>query len=95
MIEGLHAGQVLADRAHDADSLHDLILDQGCEPVIPPRRHRKCQRRYGKLAYKERCGVEGFFARLKPWRCIATRYHKLAANFLGFIKLAAIMLWLK
>ncbi|HEX7848724.1 MAG TPA: transposase, partial [Sphingomonas sp.] len=38
---------------------------------------------------------EGFFAKLKQWRRIATRYDKLAANFLGFIKLASIMLWLK
>jgi len=39
--------------------------------------------------------IEGFFAKLKQWRRIATRYDKLAANFLGFIKLASIMLWLK
>ena len=47
------------------------------------------------IAYKQRWGVEGFFAKLKQWRRIATRYDKLAANFLGFIKLASIMLWLK
>ena len=35
------------------------------------------------------------FAKLKQWRRIATRYDKLAANFLGFVKLASIMLWLK
>ncbi len=95
LIEGLRADQVLADRAYDADSLHDLILEQGGEPVIPPRRHRRHQHRYDKIAYKNRWGVEGFFSRLKQWRRIATRYDKLAANFLGFIKLAAIMLWLK
>ena len=37
----------------------------------------------------------GFFAKLKQWRRIATRYDKLAATFLGFVKLASIMLWLK
>jgi transposase len=67
LIRGLPAGQVLADRAYDADSLHDLIYEQGGEPVIPPRRHRK---------YRH-------------------RYDKLPANFMGFIKLASIMLWLK
>ena len=41
LVRGLPAKQVLADRAYDADSLHDIILDQGGEPVIPPRRHRK------------------------------------------------------
>ena len=95
LVRGLQAGQVIADRAYDADSLHDLILEQGGEPVIPPRRHRNWQHGYDRIAYKQRWGIEGFFARLKQWRRIATRYDKLAANFLGFIKLASIMLWLK
>lgn len=94
LIRGLRGRQVLADRAYDADSLHDIILDQGGEPVIPPRRHRKYQHTYDRIAY-QRWGIEGFFAKLKQWRRIATRYDKLAANFLGFIKIASIMLWLK
>jgi transposase len=95
LVRGLHAGQVIADRAYDADSLYDVILEQGGEPVIPPRRHRNWQHPYDRIAYKQRWGIEGFFAKLKQWRRIATRYDKLAANFLGFIKLASIMLWLK
>ena len=95
LVRDLPAEQLIADRAYDADSLHDLILDQGGEPVIPPRRHRKHQHRYDKIAYKNRWGIEGFFARIKQWRRIATRYDKLAANFLGFVKLASIMLWIK
>jgi len=95
LVEGIGVGQVIADRAYDADRLHDVILDQGGEPVIPPRRHRKYQHSYDKIAYKNRWGVEAFFARLKQRRRIATRYDKIAANFLGFVKLAAIMLWLK
>lgn len=95
LIEGLRAGQVLADRAYDADALCNLIRAQGGEPVIAPRRHRKVARPYDTIAYKQRWGIEGFFAKLKQWRRIATRYDKLAANFLGFIKLASIMLWLK
>ena len=95
LIRGLPASQVLADRAYDANSLCDLIIEQGGQPVIPPRRHRKVGRSYDRIAYKQRWGIEGFFAKLKQWRRIATRYDKLAANFLGFIKLASIMLWLK
>ncbi|MBW8733487.1 MAG: IS5 family transposase [Asticcacaulis sp.] len=95
LIRGLSARQVLADRAYDADSLCELIVEQGGEVVIPPRRHRKVQREYDQIAYKNRWGIEGFFAKLKQWRRIATRYDKLAANFLGFIKLASIMIWLK
>ena len=95
LINGLNAEQVIADRAYDADRLYDLILEQGGEPVIPPRRHRKYQHAYDVLAYKQRWGIESFFAKLKQWRRIATRYDKLAANFLGFVKIASIMLWLK
>jgi transposase len=88
-------GKVIADRAYDADRLHDMILNEGCEPGIPPRRHRKYQHGYDKLAYKNRWGIESFFAKLKQWRRIATRHDKLAATFLTFVKLASIMLWLK
>ena len=95
LIRGLAAHQGLADRAYDADSLHDITLQQGGEPVIPPRRHRKHQHCYNAIADKQRWGVEGFLAKLKPWRRIATRYDKIAKNFLDFIKIASIMLWIK
>ena len=95
LIRGLNGQQVLADRAYDADSLVDLVHQQGGEPVIPPRRHRTVQRAYDRIAYKQRWGIKGFFARIKQWRRIATRYDKLAANFLAFFKLASIMLWPK
>jgi len=39
--------------------------------------------------------VERFFSRIKQCRRIATRYDKLAETFMGFVKLACIMLWLK
>lgn len=95
LIKDLKAENVIADKAYDADRLHDVILEQGGEPVIPQRRHRKHQHTYDKIAYKKRWSIEGFFAKLKQWRRIATRYDKLAANFLGFIKIAATMLWIK
>ena len=39
--------------------------------------------------------VERFFNRIKQCRRVATRYDKLAANYLAFIKLAAIRIWLR
>ncbi|MEM6518727.1 MAG: transposase, partial [Cyanobacteria bacterium P01_D01_bin.71] len=38
--------------------------------------------------------IENFFARLKQYRAIATRYDKLAESFLGAIYLAATLVWL-
>jgi transposase len=95
LIEALPAQNVLADKAYDADRLFNLVIDQGGDPVIPPRRHRKRQHAYDKALYKERNRVERFFSRIKQCRRIATRYDKLAETFMGFVKLACIMLWLK
>jgi ABC-type polar amino acid transport system ATPase subunit len=47
------------------------------------------------IAYKERNIIERFFNKLKQFRRVATRYDKLLANFMGFVKLAAIAVWLK
>jgi transposase len=95
LIEGLPAQNVLADKAYDADRLFNLVIDQGGDPVVPPKRNRKRQHAYDKALYKERNRVERFFSRLKQCRRIATRYDKLAETFMGFVKLACIMLWLK
>jgi len=45
--------------------------------------------------YKERNIIERFFNKLKQFRRVATRYDKLLVNFMGFVKLAAIAIWLK
>lgn len=39
--------------------------------------------------------VGRFFDKLKQCRHIATRYNRLAANYLAFIKLASIRIWLR
>jgi transposase len=41
------------------------------------------------------CRVEWFFNRIKQCRRVATRYDKLAVNYLAFIQLASIRLWLR
>ncbi|WP_170115312.1 transposase [Phyllobacterium brassicacearum] len=45
--------------------------------------------------YRHRNQLERLFNRIKQCRRIATRYEKQAANFHAFIKLAAILLWLR
>ena len=45
--------------------------------------------------YRARNLVERFFNRLEQCRRVGTRYDKLAANYLAFIKLAAIRIWLR
>jgi transposase len=45
--------------------------------------------------YRARNLVERFFNRIKQCRRVATRYDKLAANYLAFVKLASIRIWLR
>ncbi|GJE37725.1 transposase [Methylobacterium persicinum] len=95
LIEGLGCDLVIADRAYDAEHFHDAILDQPAQPVIPPRPNRRRPHAYDHHLYKERNLVERCFAKLKQFRRVATCYDKLPLNFLGFITLAAIVIWLK
>lgn len=86
---------MLADKGYDADHLVDRIAQTGTRIVIPPQRNRKIQRPYDTELYKQRNIIERFFNKLKQFRRVATRYDKLLANFMGFVKLAAIAIWLR
>lgn len=95
LIAGLVFAALIADKAYDADPLIEAAHALGAAAVIPPRKHRKDQRDYDKDLYKQRNLIERFFNKLKQFRRIATRYDKLLANFLGFVKIAAVAIWLK
>lgn len=95
LLEGLAAQATIADKGYDADHLCDRIAETGGQVVIPPKRNRTIKRRYDAELYKERNIIERFFNKLKQFRRVATRYDKLLANFMGFVKLAAIAIWLK
>ena len=70
------------------------LLNKSKAVVIPSRVTNKQPREYDRHLYKARHLIENFFARLKQYRAIATRYDKTARNFLGAIHLAASMVWL-
>lgn len=85
----------LADKAYDAEQrVLKLLESAGVEAVIPSKTNRKEQREYDEHTYKERALIENFFAKLKQYRAIATRYDKRASTFLGAIHLAAAIIWL-
>jgi hypothetical protein len=83
---------VLADKAYDADRIRELIQDQGATPNIPPKSNRRWKPCFSKRLYRERNLIERFFSKLKHFRRVATRYDKLAANFLAVIQLASMRL---
>ena len=54
---------------------------------IPPKANRKDPICFSPYLYKARNLVERFFNRVKQFRRIATRYDKLAENYLAALKL--------
>jgi transposase len=82
---------LLADKAYDADHWRGFLLSQNIEPVIPSRENRKIVIPHDKELYKQRNTIERMFGRLKDWRRAATRYDKLARNFMATLCLAAIL----
>ncbi len=86
---------VLADKAYDADDrMRQKLLEKKCEAVIPSKKNRLNPAPYDKDLYKARHLIENFFAKLKQYRAIATRYDKTSRNFLGAIYIAASVIWL-
>lgn len=95
LLEGLSADTLLADKGYDADKrVIERLEGQGKTAVIPPKRNRKTPRNYDRELYKARHLIENFFAKLKQYRAIATRYDKLAETFLSAIYMAAVVIWL-
>jgi putative transposase len=95
LIHGFKPGSIIADKGYDAGQLIETIGQRKAQAVIPPRSCWKKQRHYDVDLYKERNLVERFFNKLKQFRRVATRYDKLLDNFMGFVKIAAIAIWLK
>ena len=88
--------KLLADRGYDADHLRKRLAERQAEAVIPTTTSRKTPIPYDVAAYRQRNTVERLWARLKDFRRIATRYDKLADNFLsGVIIAATIAYWVK
>jgi transposase len=95
LLPGMEAEALIADKAFDADKrVLEPLAQAGKAAVIPPKANRRIKRDYDRHVYTERHLIENFFAKLKQFRAIATRYDKTARNFLGAIHLAATAIWL-
>lgn len=86
---------LLADRGYDADWIRELAMKKGAWANIPPKNNRSDPICFGPYLYRARNRVERFFNRIKQCRRVATRYDRLAANYLAFVQLASIRLWLR
>jgi transposase len=96
LLDQLREGAILlADRAYDANAIRDFVSERGAWPNIPPMPQRRDTFAFSPWLYRQRNLVERFFNKIKHFRAIATRYDKLAENYLAMIKIAAIRIWLR
>jgi transposase len=95
LLAGIVANDVLADKGYDSDAIVACVEAAGAGVVIPPKANRVVQRLYDFALYCERNLVERFFNKIKHYRAIATRYAKRKPNYMAFVSLFSVMLWIK
>ena len=86
---------LICDKGYDSDQIRELCNLHNIISVIPGRACRSNPIEYDRDIYKERNVVERFFAKIKHYRRVATRYDKTAIMYLGGVILVSILLWLK
>ena len=96
LIEGLPVTTiVVADRGYDSRAIVELVSARGGAAHIPTQSQVKLKRSVDPDLYRRRNLVERYFCNLKQFRRIATRFEKLARNFLAAVALASARLWLR
>ena len=95
LLQAVHMGYCIADRAYDSRKIVDQIEAQGGVAVIPSQTNRIVQRQIDKTLYKQRNRIERFFCRLKEFRRVATRYDKLARHYASFLLVACGFIWIR
>jgi transposase len=95
VVSSPEAEVVVADKGYDSQALRELIKSRNAKHVIPRKGNSKqgnddidwCMYRYRHL-------VENAFLKIKKYRAVATRYDKLARNYLSVVALAFSLMWL-
>lgn len=83
------------DKGYDSDAVRRQVEGMGAMPNIPPRSNRRWKNCFSPVLYRDRNAIERMFCRLKDFRRIATRYDRLAINFLAAVYIAAtVSYWL-
>ena len=95
LIEGISDAYVLADKGYAFNVVRSQIINQNCEPVIPPRIDTANPWEYDKHIYKERHSIECFFSKIKQFRRVFSRFDKSIRNFAAFVSFVGAIIWLR
>ena len=80
-----------ADKGYDSNAIRQQVRERGSFANIPPKANRRWKNCFSPFLYKDRNAIERMFCRIKDFRRIATRYDRLARNFLAAVCIAAIV----
>ena len=96
LLDRLPATMLLhGDKGYDSDAVREKVEARGTAPNIPPKSNRRWKPCFSSVLYRGRNAIERMFNRLKDYRRIATRYDRLAQNFLAAVCIAAtVSYWL-
>lgn len=78
------------DKAYSSQAIRDWLRQHKIAAVIPTKSNERKKSGFDREKYRQRNVVERCINWLKEARRIATRYEKLAVNFLAMAKLAII-----
>lgn len=95
LVAGFRPKAVIGDRGYDSRAVVGVIEALGAEAVIPTQSDRSIRRAIDWDRYKDRNLAERFWAKVKRYRRVATRYDKTARNFMAFVHLVAAMILLQ
>jgi transposase len=92
LIEEMPRSAILhGDKGYDSDAIRRQVERKGAMPNIPPKANRRWKNCFSPVLYRNRNAIERMFCRLKDFRRVATRYDRLATNFLAAVCIAAVV----
>jgi len=90
--------RLIADRAYDSQTIRDLLVARGIEPIIPARSgNRRATHQDGRRMrrYRRRWIIERTNAWLQNFRRLVVRYERKPLVFLALVHMACALIVLK
>ncbi len=95
LLDGTVVDALIADKAFDTNAIRSKLDEKGTKAVIPSKADRKEPIPHDIDMYRWRHLVENYFAKIKEFRRIATRYDKTDTSFEAMIHIAATAIALR